>query len=83
MKKKWINPLVFGYKLGDDTGDPWVGNGSLTGTPDKEPWPWAFWSANYEDDDSDKDGVPGQWGDYVQWMIDNGFGDKINWDEQP
>ena len=83
MKKKWINPVVSGYKLEDGGDDSWTGDGSGMGTPDIEPWDWEFWSANFEEDDSDGDGIPGTWGDYVAWMINHGFESYINPEEEP
>ncbi len=83
MKRKWINPIVCGYKLEDEGDDTWTGDGSGTGTTDDEPWDWEFWSANYELDDSDGNGTPGEWTDYVAWMTSHGWANLINWDEQP
>jgi hypothetical protein len=80
-KRRFITPVFLsggGLDIGDDP-DPGLGSGQ--GSPDVEPWPWDMWQWMYEDDDSNDDGIPGTYDDYVAWMNAHGFGEYITPEE--
>ena len=56
---------------------PYPGLGSGQTTIDEEPWDWEMWQVMYDEVDSDGDGVPGTYDDYVDWMTKRGFEDYI------
>ena len=83
MKKKlFAFPTVFlsGMETGENP-DPGIGTGQST--VDVEPFDWEMWSVMFDEDDSDGDGTPGTWLDYVAWMTKNGFAELIDWSQQP
>ena len=84
-KKKFTLPFVLLEEGGPiDPGEgPGVAIGTGQSTVDVEPFDWEMWSVMFDEDDSDGDGTPGTWGDYVAWMTNNGFGDLIDYSQAP
>lgn len=81
-KKKFAFPIVFLSGMGTGEG-PDPGHGTGQGSPDIEPWDFEMWSVMFDEDDSNGNGIPGEWEDYVAWMTKNGFEAYINPDENP
>lgn len=84
MSKKFVIPMLSINKLNINEDDGEVtGGGTAQSSTDIEPYDWEMWSVMFEEDDSDGNGIPGTWDDYVKWMTDNGFEDYISWDQMP
>lgn len=84
MSKKFIKPLISIHGLDiDEEDDEVIGGGTAQGSTDIEPWDWEMWSVLFEEDDSDGNGIPGTWDDYVRWMTEHGFEDYISWEQEP
>ncbi len=81
-KKAFSMPFIIASGLNPGEG-PGPGPGSAQGSTDIEPYSWEMWQWMFEEDDSDGNGTPGEWSDYVAWMTNNGFSDFIDWNEEP
>lgn len=84
MKKKFFtSPFIIASQVTPGE-QPNPGLGSVQGTTDDDiPYSWEMWQWMFEEDDSDGNGVPGEWSDYVKWMTNRDFEGYIDWDEQP
>jgi len=81
-KKVFGMPMVFAAQVTPGPTPP-PGLGSSQGTIDDEPWSWEMWQTMYEEDDSNGNGIPCEYSDYVKWMTDRGFGAYITPEEDP
>lgn len=83
MSKKRFSPMILLEGPIDPGQGPDPQPGSGQSTTDVEPWSFEMWSIMFDYYEADGDGVPGQWGDYVVWMTENGFADLIDPSENP
>ena len=77
MKMKlFASPFIIASQVTPgEQPDPGLGSGQTT--IDEEPWDWEMWQVMYDEDDSDGDGTPGTYSDYVAWMTARHFEDYI------
>ena len=74
-KKRYLTPLILDMSASDSTEV--TGGGTGQSTTDEEAYDWEMWQVIFDEDDSDGDGIPGTYNDYVKWMKDRDFDDFI------